>query len=155
MLCHSFILPFTWYAVGSARGGQAVRQARSGRSSRKPIHDGGLLESFNPSTSLRLTRRIPLGPEEDLPFASFGPCAGAQVRQVTPSLAYHSLLSPGLVVCPPGGAQRLAWHDAFNRRVLGPVALGNNEATHCTCRSLFRRSLFIIFSPYILLMNYE
>lgn len=40
----------------------------SGCSSRKPIPDG----LFNPSTSLRLTRRIPLGPEEDFPFASFG-----------------------------------------------------------------------------------
>lgn len=124
-------------------------EARSGCSSRKPIHDDGLLESFNPSTSLRLTRRMPLGPEEDLPFASFGPCAGAQVRQVTLSLAYHSLLSPGLVLFPArGGAETgMAWHDAFSRRVLGPVALGNNEATYCTCRSLFRRGLFIFLAP--------
>jgi len=67
-----------------------------------------LLESFNPSTSLRLTRQIPLGPEEDLPFASFGPCAGAQVRQVTHSRIIHCLPETGCSrPCPHarGGAE--------------------------------------------------
>ncbi len=34
--------------------------------------------SINPSSSLRLTRQIPLGPEADLPFVSF---VRAQVRR--------------------------------------------------------------------------
>lgn len=48
----------------------------------------------SPSTSLRLTRHIPLGPEEDLPFAFFVlgalPCAGCAGVPVTllSALAY-------------------------------------------------------------------
>ena len=102
-----------------------------------------VLRSFNPSTSLRLTRQIPLGPEEDLPFAFFGSlrrCAGA----AGDTLAYHSdsfIVSPEtggvgsrpcLLACQ--GGRRLERHDAFST-----VGLDNNEATYCTCRSHFRR----------------
>lgn len=130
---------------GQVTGLTGSQAQGSGCSYRKPIHDG----LFNPSTSLRLTRRIPLGPEEAFPFAFFGFRRCAQGAQMT-----HTVLSRIIHSSPTGRAHG---GDAFNPGGLKARRSGQQQRGYAlylspVARPLFARFFFNffidIFSPY-------